>query len=134
MNLKKILKFYINKEFILFLVVGGINTLSGVGFSFIYSKYLGANMAFVLGYITSLLISYTLNTIITFRDKFGLNRFCKFVFSYIPNFVIQNIVVFIVYNKMGCAEIVAYFLAAILGIPITFFFMKVFAFKKKEGK
>ena len=116
----------------MFVFIGVINTFNGVIFSYIYSSFLNENIAFIFGYISGLVISYILNSYVTFKEKLEFNKFIKFAISYIPNFIIQNIVVFIVFNMMGLHKLIAYGLAAVIGVPITFVFMKFFAFKKNK--
>ncbi|NOW04087.1 GtrA family protein [Clostridium beijerinckii] len=123
---------FYTKEFVTFLIIGLINTFNGTVFSYIYSSFLNENIAFIVGYISGLIISYLLNSLITFKEKLQLNKFIKFSISYIPNFIIQNIVVVIVFNFMGLNKLIAYLLAAIIGVPITFILMKFFAFSKKS--
>ncbi|WP_026887101.1 GtrA family protein [Clostridium beijerinckii] len=122
---------FYTKEFITFLIIGVINTFNGTAFSYLYSSFLNENIAFIVGYISGLIISYLLNSFITFKERLQFNKFIKFVISYIPNFIIQNIVVVIVFNLLGLNKLIAYLLAAIIGIPITFILMKFFAFNKK---
>ena len=98
-------------------------------FSFIYSSILNENLAFILGYISGLVVSYILNSYITFKEKLSFTKFIKFGISYIPNFIIQNIVVIITFNILGLHKLIAYCLAAIIGIPVTFILLKFFAFK-----
>lgn len=128
-NMKKM---FFSKEFISFVIIGVINTFNGVIFSYIYSSFLNENLAFILGYTSGLVISYLLNSLITFREKLEFKKFIKFVISYIPNFIIQNIVVIVVFNIMGVHKLVAYGLAAAIGVPVTFVLMKLFAFKKVD--
>lgn len=127
--INKIKNIFINKEFILFIIIGVINTFNGIVFSFIYSSLLNENLAFVLGYISGLIVSYILNSYITFKEKLSITKFLKFGISYIPNFIIQNIVVIITFNILGLHKLIAYCLAAIIGIPVTFALLKLFAFK-----
>lgn len=126
----KIKKIFLNKEFIFFIIIGLINTFNGVVFSFIYSSLFNENLAFVLGYISGLAISYILNSYVTFKEKLSFTKFIKFGISYIPNFIIQNIVVIITFNILGLHKLIAYCLAAIIGIPVTFILLKFFAFRK----
>ncbi|MGG7143984.1 GtrA family protein [Clostridium nigeriense] len=126
----KIKKIFLNKEFIFFIIIGVINTFNGVVFSFIYSSLLNENIAFILGYISGLVVSYILNSYITFKEKLAFTKFIKFAISYIPNFIIQNIVVIITFNILGLHKLIAYCLAAIIGIPVTFILLKFFTFKK----
>ena len=127
--INKIKSIFINKEFILFIIIGVINTFNGVMFSFIYSSILNENLAFILGYISGLVVSYILNSYITFKEKLSFTKFIKFGISYIPNFIIQNIVVIITFNILGLHKLIAYCLAAIIGIPVTFILLKFFAFE-----
>ena len=126
----KIKNTFFTKEFIMFVIIGIINTFNGVIFSYIYSSFLNENLAFIVGYISGLFISYLLNSYFTFKENLELKKFIKFAVSYIPNFIIQNIVVIIVFNIMGWHKLIAYGLAAIIGVPVTFILMKIFAFKK----
>ena len=123
---------FFSKQFIMFVIIGVINTFNGVVFSYIYSSFFNENISFIFGYISGLIISYILNSYVTFKEKLELNKFIKFAVSYIPNFIIQNIVVLIVFNMMGIHKLIAYGLAAVIGVPITFIFMKFFAFKKNK--
>ena len=129
----KLRNMFFSKEFIMFLIVGGINTTNGVLFSMLYGTAIpNANLAFAVGYITSTVISYLLNSFLTFKERLGILKYIKFFISYIPNFIIQNIVVFVVYNILELDKLIAYILAAVIGVPVTFILMKIFAFRKKD--
>lgn len=130
--MNKLMKFFYKKEFFVFIVIGIINTFNGTIFSYVYSNMLNENIAFILGYLSGLMISYIMNSLITFKEKLTFRKSWKFAISCIPNFIIQNIVVIVIFNVLGLHKLIAYGLAAIIGVPITFFFMKVFAFKEKE--
>lgn len=124
----KVKSAFLSKDFIKFLVVGVVNTFNGTLFSYIYSLVINPNIAFIGGYITSLGIAYILNSKFIFYKPLKWKALIKFAISYIPNFIIQNIVVMIVYNLLALPSVIAYGLAAIIGIPITFIFVKLFAF------
>lgn len=128
---EKFKKIFFTQEFLSFVIIGVINTFNGVVFSYIYSSFLNENLAFIFGYISGLIISYFLNSKITFKEELKLIKFVKFAISYIPNFIIQNIVVVLVFNIMGWHKLIAYGLAAAIGVPVTFILMKLFAFNKK---
>lgn len=130
--MKKIIDFFWNKEFIFFVIIGVINTFNGTVFSFLYSLFMNANVAFIIGYISGLIISYLLNSYFTFKETLRISKFVKFGISYIPNFIIQNIIVYIVYNILDMNKLIAFGLAALIGVPITFICMKLFAFKDKS--
>lgn len=121
---------FISKEFIKFLIVGIINTFNSTLFASIYEMVVSVNIAFIMGYITSLGIAYILNSKVIFYKKLKFDAFIRFAISYIPNFIIQNLIVLIVYNIWGLSSILAYMIAAIIGVPVTFICVKVFVFNK----
>jgi len=125
----KIWNLLFDKRFILFLFIGAINTFNGIAFAYLFSLFTYTNLAFILGYITSLTISYFLNSLITFKSSFSLQKYVKFCISYIPNFLLQNAIVMLFYNVLGWPKLITFALAAIFGVPITFILMKVYAFR-----
>lgn len=130
--IKKLKDSFLSKQFIIFIVVGVINTFNGTIFSYIYSIFLNANIAFLPGYISALFISYVLNSFITFKEKLSFQKLIKFAISSIPNFIVQYIVV-IICNAIGLHRLFAYMLAAIIGVPITFLLMKFFTFNNRNN-
>ncbi len=132
-KVKKLKNIFFTKEFFTFLIVGGINTINGIVFSYVYSLFLGVNVSFVLGYVTAMTISYLLNSTLVFKEDMGIVKYIKFCISYIPNFIIQNIFVLIFYNILQWNKLIVFALAAIVGVPVTFIIMKFFAFNKKDN-
>lgn len=120
---------FLDKSFILFILIGMINTFNGIVFAYLFSLVTYTNLAFILGYITSLTISYLLNSFITFKATLSWKKYLKFCLSYIPNFLMQNAMVMLFYNILGWPKLLTFALAALFGVPITFALMKLYAFK-----
>ena len=118
------------KEFLLFLVIGVVNTFNGVIFATLFSLLLNGIVAFLLGYVCSLIISYILNSFFVFKKTLSYLKFIKFCLSYIPNFLIQLIIVTVFLNIYYFEEFLVYTISAMLGVPITFLMIKFFALKK----
>lgn len=132
-TISKLKHTFLSLQFIMFLIIGVINTINGIGFAYLYSLVIkNVNLAFIVGYLTSLSIAYLLNSWLTFKEKLNLKKFIKFCISYIPNFLIQNGFVILFYNILHWEKLLVYCLAAIIGIPVTFLFLKFFAFRKKK--
>lgn len=124
---------FMSREFLMFLIVGGVNTVSNIIFSTVYSLFIpNTTLAFFPGYITSNVVSYLLNSKLTFKEKLGFVKFIKFFISYIPNFIIQTVIVWLYDKFIQGPSVVAYVIAAIIGVPVTFVFMKIFTFKNKD--
>ena len=128
----KLINHFFSKQFILFLIVGCINTFNGVIFAALFNLFLTPSFAFIVGYICSLIVSFLLNSRFVFKHPVTLSKFPKFVVSYIPNFIIQLICVMLFINWLSILPIISYTIAAIIGVPVTFLVMKLFAFKQKE--
>ena len=123
---------FLKKDFFKFLVIGVINTLGGTVYAAGFSLVLQENLAFNLGYITALVIAYFLNTFFVFREKPDRAKFVKFLLSYVPNYSIQNAVVFVFYNWAGLNYYLVLAIAAAVGLPVTFLLLKLFAFRKNK--
>nr|WP_304098367.1 GtrA family protein [Mitsuokella multacida] len=120
---------FFTRAFLLFLVVGTINTFLCSFLATVIEPLVGnANLAFNIGYLLSNGNAYLLNSLFVFLTRMTLVRYVKFFLSYVPNYIIQNAIVFVAYNLLGLPSIASYLLAAILGVPITFLCVKIFAF------
>lgn len=122
---------FLEPKFFVFIMVGGICTVSNVGFSAIYSMFIhNTTAAFIPGYVTSNIVGYILNSLLTFKDKkLSVLKFFKFFISYIPNFCIQTGIVWLYDRLIHGPGIIAYIAAALIGVPVTFVIMKIFTFK-----
>ncbi len=125
------LQHFFSRQFALFFVIGLINAVNGVIFSLLYSLILPVSPAFVAGYLSSLTVSYLLNSRFTFRKSLSFKRYGSFCLSYLPNFAIQNIIVFVVYYWAGFSKLLAFLLAAAIGMPVTFLMLKLITFRQK---
>lgn len=123
-------------SFLRFLFVGGVNSFLGILLSYIISLIIhDPLLAFAMGYSISLVISYFLNAVITFREfSFSFKQFGKFCVSYIPNFLGLFVAVYIFANILGLYSLVSYILAAIIVAPITFLLLSKFTFTKKVAR
>ncbi len=139
----KIVDRFISAEFVTFLIIGCINTFSTTVISSILDSLKGAllsgtleaafdrfRITFIIGYCASLVISFFLNTKFTFREKPTLKKFIKFPLSYVPNFAIQYILVWF-FTAIDWNKTIAYMLAAVISLPITFIVMRLFVYNKK---
>lgn len=131
-EITKLKQIFFNRQFIYFLIIGCVNSLSGIVFSWIYSAIMGPIVAFIPGYISGIMVSYILNSIFTFKETLSIEKLFKFALSTIPNFLIQFIAVLIIVNVLGLHKLFAYVLAAIIGVPVTFVILKLFVFIKKQ--
>lgn len=122
--------------FIRFLLVGCVNAFLGVMFAYVCSFFISSPLlAWAVGYAASLIPSYLLNAVITFRHfAFSLRQFGSFCISYAPNFLVQLICVHVLVNYFGLYRLIAYILAVAIGVPVTFLLLATFTFNSKGSK
>ncbi|MBP0979206.1 MAG: haloacid dehalogenase-like hydrolase, partial [Oscillospiraceae bacterium] len=131
--LNKLKTLFFSRDFVLFILIGLINTFNGVVLALTFNYFnFGKFISFGLGYIISNLIAYLLNSTIIFKQKISVIIYLKFFVSYIPNFLIQLAIVFLMCNVLNLEAIVAYLTAAIIGVPVTFLCVKLLAFNKNN--
>jgi putative flippase GtrA len=114
----------------LFVFCGAMGTLTNFICSLAVSTILNPSVSYVFGYGISLFTAYALNAKLIFRRKFSIAEFIKFVISYIPNFLILFTFVLIFLNLLRWNKVIVYALAGLLGLPLTFLLVKLFAFGK----
>ncbi len=131
--ISKMKKIFFSKEFFAFLLIGGINAFNGILFASLFSLFLNPNLAFIIGYVFSLTISYLLNSFLAFKEELNFEKYIKFCVSYIPNFLIQNGLVILFFNVLGWNKFLVYTIAVIVAIPVTFLMIKFFTFSKKKN-
>lgn len=121
----------ISPEFFRFWCVGWINMVAAWVLEASWSLLFSPNLAFTIGYLMSLLFSFVMNSKITFRTDMTVYRLGIYVLSYVPNFLVQTLTVLLFHNLLQWPYLLTYFLAAVVGTPVTFFCLKFFAFRKR---
>lgn len=124
---------FLKKDFILFVAIGGINTVTSIIVSYLLSGWFNPNLSYVIGYAAGFFVSYLLNSFFTFHESLAFGKLIKYAVATVPNFLIQNGVVILCYNILGWHKLIAYVLAAAIGVPVTFLLQKFFTFGKKKS-
>lgn len=128
---RKGLDTFCRREFIIFVFCGGMGTLSNVLVSTLISTRIDPVLSYICGYIISLGVTYTLNAVLIFHESLNVRHFCRFCLSYIPNFLILLTFVWCVVDLLHWHRVLAYIGAGLLGLPLTYVLVQIFAFQKK---
>ncbi len=128
--INKIKHLFIKPKFIRFLMIGIINMIILILFTFLFSN-IDKKLSFVIGYITNLFISYILHSYLTFNNKLSIDKFISFFIANIPNFVINLVCLYIFIDIFHLYKLVSYIIAFIIGLPITYILLNTFTFKKR---
>lgn len=129
--ISKLKHFIFDRHFITFIFIGIINVFNGVWIALLYSNFIeNSILAYILGFLTSLCISYILNSLLNFKEKLSFTNLYRFAISNIPNFIIQVLTVFIFIDLLKCQKLISYFISAVIAVPITYILVKTKVFKK----
>jgi phosphoserine phosphatase/putative flippase GtrA len=119
-------------DFLRFVFVGGIGTLINFIVSVTISNVIDPVVSYAIAYGISMGVTYTLDSKLVFKRKLSISRFLRFLISYLPNFLILFSFVAVFINLLGLNRILVYGFVSLLGLPITFLIVKLFAFGKGE--
>jgi len=119
------------REFITYLMVGVVNTLVGLGTTFIGLEILALHylLANAVGYGFGLICSYFLNRTITFRSPHrGARHFVKFLIFFFISYALGQLLLILLVEQFQMDE----FLATIFGMGlytlVSFYLNRKFVF------
>jgi len=134
-KLQTLKKAFLSTEFIVFLFIGGLNTIVGVSVAEISTKFIhNVNLNLICGFIVGTVFSYILNSKLAFKESLSFIKYIKCVVSYLPNLLVQIGLAYVLNRKLGVSTLITFILTAILGIPITFLMLRFFTFIKGKPK
>lgn len=129
---KRIIKQFLSRDFLTFVFIGFINAFNGIWIAYAYSLFLTSEVySYIVGFCTSLIISYILNSLLNFKSNINITKFIKFSINNIPNFIIQISSVILLLNKLNFSKLLAYAISSVIAVPITFILVKFNVFKSK---
>lgn len=134
------------KRFVRFMMCGCVSCIIALAVTYLISHLLPdfridmghfhmSNIVFAhfAGYVLSLPCSYVLNSKFSFKQSLCIKKCGKFCLSYVPNYLLQMLVVFVTVDLMHLDKLLGLALAVFIATPVTFFIMKVFAFGDKRS-
>lgn len=125
-NIKYFIRYMLNKEFVRFIVVGGLNTVIGYTVTLFLFMILNFDykLSQLLNFILCFPISYSLQAIIAFRTKWSIKRMFIYPLSSIPNYAMQFGTLLISVEIFRIPEYIGYLISYIVPIPVMFFIIR----------
>ena len=135
------------KESFRFLIAGGINTLLGLVCTIILRNiylhfaepakwkilFTEIDIPYLIIFIALLPVAYTIQVFIAFRTKWKWKRMAIYPLSSVPNFLLQQLFIWLFETVIGLNYNISYFLAPICALPLMFFIIK-FLVQPVKGK
>ncbi|WP_040285083.1 GtrA family protein [Sporosarcina koreensis] len=110
------------REFISFAVVGVINTATYYAFYLLGLKGLG--LAYMIAHFgavfLSMVISFFLNSYVTYKVKPTLKKFLIYPVTQLVNIVVTAVLLYLLVDGLGMSSTIAPLAALIITVPVTF--------------
>lgn len=122
-------------EFIRFCMVGGVATVLHYGIYLlllhtVMKKGIWLDVAYTIGYCTSLVCNFFMTTYFTFRSHASVKRATGFGFSHFVNYML-HMVLFNVFIHLGVNEKLAPAFVLMIAVPVNYTLLH-FVFKHKR--
>ncbi|MFI8709266.1 GtrA family protein [Bacillus sp. NPDC077411] len=123
------------KQIARFVLVGCMNTLNYwlLYLLFTHAFHFHTLTAHSIAFIVSMIGSFFMNTYFTYRTKVTLKKFFQFPLTYIVNFIITTISIYILVDVLNFNKDIAPLLSSVIAIPFTFAISKKILVTKKEA-
>lgn len=115
----------INKEFLRFLVSGGLNTLFTYLIYLLLLTLLDYRVAYTFSYIFGIFVSYGLNVRFVFRQKVTFKSFIQFPLVYLLQYLINLVLLYILVDHLHISKIIVPIISVLITIPISFLLSKI---------
>ena len=139
--MNNILKKFLNKEVMMYIIFGVLTTLVNLIISFILEGFVHIDgaIASAIGIMSSVIFAYFTNRKWVFNTeakgfKENLKEFVKFILGRAITMIIEQGGVIIFYSCMNMAFIPVKLSLTIIVIILNFFFSKFFVFVKNKGE
>ncbi len=133
-RLKEFVYSFISRNFVMYSLIGTINTLDTAIFSALLAFVLDEHISSYLGFVLSLSVGYILNAKINFKHRLAFSEYLKFMASYVPNFLIYIAISTIAISVWDWPPFWATVTAALAGVPVTYALMRFYAFGNKNNE
>ncbi len=114
-----------NPSFTRFVIVGFINTFN---YYVLYIILMSLNVPYILShssaFVISMIGSFYLNCYFTYKTKPTFKKFFQFPMTYVVNYSVTTISLFLFIDILNMNEFVAPLLASIIPIPFTYIVSK----------
>lgn len=131
----KIKENFLNKQFLTFGIIGGINTvLSQVLYIVFVKLNVVVSLSSLLGDVLTMVISYFANMKFTYNEKPSLKSAITFPLSYVPGFIINMLIVVLVADVFHAPKEYAKLVSLPITIPLNYICMSLLVKKTSTKK
>lgn len=121
----KLKELFISKHFIIFVIIGIINTIIYNGLYILMLNKTHYLISSIIAYLISMTISFFLNCKYNYKVKPSLKKYIAFPISGIPTFFMQTVGLSLIVEIFLIPEKYAGLLSSIIAIPFSYIIMNI---------
>ncbi|WP_074114460.1 GtrA family protein [Paenibacillus sp. P46E] len=131
--INKVLNRFLSNQFISYVFVGGIGTLAHTGTLWLLTELADFNplLSSTCGFFLSLIISYYLNSILTFKQKFHIHFFLKYLAVSLTGLLVNLSIIYTVQNILNWNYMIGQLISIVVVPILNFALNKYWAFTSK---
>nr|WP_318283421.1 GtrA family protein [Paenibacillus xylanexedens] len=115
----------LNKEFLKFLISGGINTLATYLMYLFLLLFFNYSLSYSVSYILGIFLSYYLNSVFVFQEKISFRKFLKFPIVYLVQYLVNMLLIYVLVEHAHFFVQIVPLVAMLITVPITFLLSKL---------
>lgn len=115
-----------NSQLIRFVIVGGLNTLHYyvLYLLFLHGFHINYLISHILAFIISMVGSFFMNSLFTYKQKPTLKKFFQFPLTYVVNITVTTLGTYLFVSVFKWNKDISPLIAAVSAIPFTFIVSK----------
>lgn len=121
----------IHRQFLRFLLGGGVNTVATYGLFVVLDQVMAPSMAYTVTYLAGIVLSYLINTFLVFRTGVSLRSFLQFPGVYLAQYLVGLILLNFLTDS-GLDSRLAMIGVIAVNIPLTFALTRFVLRERKE--
>ncbi|AIQ49621.1 polysaccharide synthesis protein GtrA [Paenibacillus sp. FSL R7-0273] len=110
----------LSKEFLKFVISGGINTLTTYLMYLLLLAFFDYSLSYTLSYVSGIFLSYYLNTVFVFKEKVALGKFLKFPIVYLVQYLVNIMMLYVLVEHLHLSTGIVPLIVIVITIPITY--------------
>lgn len=124
-DLRTLLTKFTNKQFLMFIVSGGMNTLFTYMLYILLLQIASYPAAYTISYVIGILFAYVVNSKWVFKTPLTLRGLLRYPVVYIVQYGINVLLLMLAVDVLGWQERIALLAIMVVTVPLTFILNKL---------
>ena len=110
----------LRQEAVLFLVIGGINTLLNYALYLACLLFFSYGVGFTIAYVIGVVMAYCLNSRFVFKARIRVSTFVRYLVVYVVQYIIGITLLYVIVEILHISPLVAPWIIILVTIPVMY--------------